>query len=107
MKRADIARLIPRTFFGWTFGNSWQRGLIHIWCTTCGRDLDWAQQAFVDRHPNPMCGSCTGLRELDHQRDAREAERRWAETHVIRSEVPWVTTLNPGFIPPVLHEAGE
>lgn len=33
-------------------------GLTHIWCTACGRDLDWAQPEFVKLHPAPLCWRC-------------------------------------------------
>jgi hypothetical protein len=32
--------------------------LVHIWCTTCGRDLDWAQPEFVAAHPEHRCAGC-------------------------------------------------
>lgn len=72
--------------FGWTLGNSWQHGLVHIWCAdlSCRRDLDWVTEQFHTLHPAAMCGPCAA------RRDAREDERQWAEAHIIRSEVPGV-----------------
>jgi hypothetical protein len=37
---------------------SWKTGLIHIYCSECGRDLDWAQPEFVKVHPAPLCWKC-------------------------------------------------
>ena len=90
---------------GWTLGNGWQRGLEHRWCAgDCGLSLDWFQEEFLRAYPNPMCPPCGGKR--DHlasvrEAEAVEAERQWAELHVVRSEVPYITTLNPKFIPPI------
>lgn len=48
---------------------SWRTGLIHIHCASCGRSLDWAQPAFVQRYPEPRCGPCRAVL-------AAEAEER-------------------------------
>jgi hypothetical protein len=37
---------------------AWRAGLVHIHCTGCGRDLDWAQPEFVAAHPEPRCWNC-------------------------------------------------
>lgn len=104
MRRADIARLIPRTFFGgWSFGNGWQRGLEHRWCAGgCGLSLDWFQPEFLAVHPNPMCPPCGMKRDATAE---LESDRRWAEVHVLRSEVPWVTTMPPN--PDVIEWGGR
>lgn len=36
----------------------WKIGLIRIWCSRCGRHLDWAERAFLAAHPEPVCGPC-------------------------------------------------
>lgn len=95
-------------FGGWSFGNGWQRDLEHRWCAGgCGLSLDWFQPEFLAVYPNPMCQPCGMKRDHLATTEALEADRQWAELHVIRSEVPWISTLNPKFIPPVLHEASE
>ena len=106
--------------FGWSFGNSWQRGLEHRWCAGgCGMSLDWFQEAFLRAYPNPMCQPCGMERdarvaalELENERReaaAIEADRQWAELHVVRTEVPCVTMLPANVVPlrPVLEEANE
>lgn len=111
--------------FGWSFGNSWQRGLEHRWCAGdgCRRDLDWFQPEFLAKYPQPMCGSCAAAKRTAELEVAAEANTRWAEAHVaplpgepplvvsqiLRGEVPWVTTLPPNVVPirPVLEEVGE
>lgn len=46
------------------------RGLVRMWCSTCGRDLDWVTAAFARRHPAPLCALCRALVDQGSQERA-------------------------------------
>lgn len=74
---------------------SWRLGLIHIQCSRCGRDLDWAQPAFLAAHPSPRCWDCPQVEpppQLPIRAHAEvirvEAEVIPAEAEVLEIEAP-------------------
>lgn len=65
----------------------WRVGLTHIWCTGCGRDLDWAQPEFLARYPDPLCAACPPREPVLVRPVITEATTVRAEAEVI-SVVP-------------------
>ena len=67
---------------------SWRTGLVHIWCASCGRDLDWAQPKFVASHPEPRCWPCqlAASQEPPQEPLKATAEVIWPTPAVIRPE---------------------
>jgi hypothetical protein len=55
---ARRARAIPAEL---RLSPKWRAGLVHIWCSECGRDLDWAPDEFAATHPAPLCWPCRQL----------------------------------------------
>lgn len=51
-----------------------QGDLVHIWCSECGRDLDWAQPSFVAAVPRPRCGPCVSAAALEAEKVAARVE---------------------------------
>lgn len=67
---------------------AWRIGLTHIWCTGCGRDLDWAQPEFLRLHPDPVCARCPIPAEAAVPMDRPEPTLIRAEAEVIRLQRP-------------------
>lgn len=75
---------------------AWRAGLVHIWCTVCGRDLDWAQPEFVALHPSPVCANCCVRPRTQHSaRQAAEPTVIHATAEVIRREPRQLEAASP------------